>query len=447
MNFIGKKLGLPAFAQKAPWRRNLMENGMGGGKVSFLQKVDPEIYRISRSELKRQREGLELIPSENFTSLAVMEAQGGVLTNKYAEGYPGKRYYGGNEFIDQSEMLAIERAKKIFNANYANVQPHAGSQANMAAYFALLAPGDKVMGLNLSSGGHLTHGSPVNFSGKVYNIIAYDVDRETHLIDFDAMERQAKEEKPKLIVAGFTAYPRQVDFKRFREIADACGALLMVDMAHIAGLIAGGAHPQPFPYADVVTTTTHKTMRGPRGAIILCNKEEHATAINKAVFPGLQGGPLENAIAAKAVCFKEAMQPEFSQYAHQIVSNARAMADELLAQGMTLVSGGTDTHLLLVDLRNMNITGKEAQLALDEAGITCNKNTIPYDTQSPFVTSGIRLGTPALTTRGMLEGEMKEIARMIKRVCSAPTDAALKKKVREEVLEMTSRFPLYPELG
>jgi glycine hydroxymethyltransferase len=414
--------------------------------MSFLQKIDPEIYGITRDELARQRNGLELIPSENFTSLAVMEAQGGVFTNKYSEGYPGKRYYGGNEFVDKAETLAIERAKKIFHSDHANVQPHAGSQANMEAYSALLSPGDKVMGLNLSSGGHLTHGSPVNFSGKVYNVVPYNVDAKSHLLDFDAMEKQAKEEKPKLIVAGFTAYPRQVDFKRFREIADSCGAKLMVDMAHIAGLIAGGAHPQPFPYADVVTSTTHKTLRGPRGAIILC-RQEYQVPIDKAVFPGMQGGPLEHAIAAKAVCFHEAMQPSFSQYAHQVVKNARAMADELMAQGMVLVSGGTDTHLLLVDLRNMSMTGKEAQSALDEAGITCNKNTIPYDTQSPFVTSGIRLGTPALTTRGMKEGEMKEIARMIKRVVSAHGDSALKQKVRQEVLALTSKFPLYPELG
>lgn len=414
--------------------------------MGALQKIDPEIYGIVRSELARQREGLELIPSENFASLAVMEAQGSVFTNKYSEGYPGKRYYGGNEFADKSESLAIGRAKGIFSAEHANVQPHAGSQANMEAYSALLKPGDKVMGLNLSSGGHLTHGSPVNFSGKVYSIVAYNVDAKTHLLDFDSMERQAREEKPALIVAGFTAYPRVVDFKRFREIADSCGAKLLVDMAHIAGLIAGGAHPQPFPHADVVTSTTHKTLRGPRGAIILC-RQEYAVPVDKAVFPGMQGGPLDHAIAAKAVCFHEAMQPEFSQYAKQIVKNARAMADEFLAQGMALVSGGTDTHLLLVDLRSMGITGKEAQLALDEAGITCNKNTIPYDTQSPFITSGIRLGTPALTTRGMKEGEMKEIARMIKRVCSAPSDAELKRKVRQEVLEMTSKFPLYPELG
>ena len=411
-----------------------------------MQKIDPEIYGIVKGELKRQREGLELIPSENFTSLAVMEAQESVFTNKYSEGYPGKRYYGGNEFADKSEALAIERAKKIFHADHANVQPHAGSQANMEAYSAILQPGDKVMGLNLSSGGHLTHGSPVNFSGKVYNVVPYNVDPKSHLLDFDAMEKQAVAEKPKLIVAGFTAYPRQVDFKRFREIADKSGAKLMVDMAHIAGLIAGGAHMQPFPHADIVTSTTHKTLRGPRGAIILC-RQEYQVPIDKSVFPGMQGGPLDHAIAAKAVCFHEAATPEFSKYAHQIVKNARAMADEMMAQGMALVSGGTDTHLLLVDLRNMNITGKEAQLALDEAGITCNKNTIPYDTQSPFVTSGIRLGTPALTTRGMKEDEMKEIARMIKRVCSAHTDAALKQKVRQEVLEMTAKFPLYPELG
>ncbi|MCX6769976.1 MAG: serine hydroxymethyltransferase [Candidatus Micrarchaeota archaeon] len=413
--------------------------------MSFVQKTDPEIYGILRSELKRQREGLELIPSENFTSLAVMEAQGSVFTNKYSEGYPGKRYYGGNEFADKSESLAIERAKKIFHADHANVQPHAGSQANMAAYFALLQPGDKIMGLNLSSGGHLTHGSPVNFSGKQYKIVPYNVDPKTHLLDFEVIEKQAMEEKPALIVAGFTAYPRQVDFKRFAEIAKSCGAKLMVDMAHIAGLIAGGAHAQPFPHADVVTTTTHKTLRGPRGALILC-RQEHQVLIDKAVFPGLQGGPLDHAIAAKAVCFHEAAQPEFSKYAHSVVKNARAMADEMMAQGIVLVSGGTDTHLLLVDLRNLNITGKEAQLALDEAGITCNKNTVPYDTQSPFVTSGIRLGTPALTSRGMGEGEMREIARMIKRVCSAHTDVELKKKVRQEVLEMTAKFPLYPEL-
>lgn len=411
-----------------------------------LEKTDPEIYSLARQELQRQREGLELIPSENFTSLAVMEAQGSVFTNKYSEGYPFKRYYGGNQFVDQAETLAIERAKKIFHAEHANVQPHAGSQANMAAYFALLKPGDKVMGLNLSHGGHLTHGSGVNFSGKTYQFIAYNVHEKTHLLDFDAIERQAKGERPSLIVAGFTAYPRQVDFKRFREVADACGAKLMVDMAHIAGLIAGGAHPQPFPHADVVTTTTHKTLRGPRGAIILC-KSEYAVPIDKAVFPGMQGGPLEHAIAAKAVCFHEAMQPEFSDYAHRIVENAKALAQSLAEEGMSLVSGGTDTHLLLVDLTPLKITGKEAQIALDEASITVNKNTIPYDTQSPFVTSGIRLGTPALTTRGMGKSEMKEIGSMIAKICKSPKDLELQKKVKQEVLAMTAKFPLYPELG
>lgn len=414
--------------------------------MSVLQKIDPEIYGLVRKELQRQREGLELIPSENFTSLAVMEAQGSVFTNKYSEGYPFKRYYGGNQFVDQMETLAIERAKKIFHADHANVQAHAGSQANMAAYFALLKPGDRVMGLNLSHGGHLTHGSSVNFSGRTYQFIAYNVDQKTHLLDFDAIEKQAREEKPSLIVAGFTAYPRQVDFKRFREVADACGAKLMVDMAHIAGLIAGGAHLQPFPHADVVTSTTHKTLRGPRGAIILC-KSEYAVPIDKAVFPGLQGGPFDHAIAAKAVCFHEAMQPEFSAYAHKIVENAKALADSLMGEGMSLVSGGTDTHLLLVDLTGLKITGKEAQLALEEAEITVNKNTVPYDTQSPFITSGIRLGTPALTTRGMGKSEMKEIGQMIAKICRAPADAALKQKVKEEVHAMTKRFPLYPELG
>jgi len=411
-----------------------------------LEKIDSEVYGLVRKELQRQRDGLELIPSENFTSLAVMEAQGSVLTNKYSEGYPFKRYYGGNQFVDQVETLAIERAKKIFHAEHANVQPHAGSQANMAAYFALLQPGDKIMGLNLSHGGHLTHGSPVNFSGKVYKIAPYNVDAKTHLLDFEVIEKQAREEKPQLIVAGFTAYPRQVDFKRFAEIAEAVDAYFMVDMAHIAGLIAGGAHPQPFPHADVVTSTTHKTMRGPRGAIILC-KQEYQPMIDKAVFPGLQGGPFDHAIAAKAVCFKEAMRPEFAEYAKRIVENARALAESLMQEGMSLVSGGTDTHLILIDLTNMKITGKEAQTALDEVGITVNKNTVPYDTQSPFVTSGIRLGTPALTTRGMGKSEMTEIGNMVKRVCSAPTDAALKAKVKEEVLSLAGKFQLYPELG
>ncbi|MEM4348751.1 MAG: serine hydroxymethyltransferase [Candidatus Anstonellaceae archaeon] len=412
----------------------------------YISKTDPEIYSLVRQELERQRKSLELIPSENFASLAVLQAQGSVLTNKYSEGYPGKRYYGGNQFIDGCETLAIERAKKIFHAEHANVQPHSGSQANMAVYFALLQPKDKIMGLNLSHGGHLTHGSPVNFSGKLYQIVPYSVHPQTHLLDFDRIEKLALSEKPKMIVAGFTAYPRQVDFKRFAEIAQRVGAYFMVDMAHIAGLIAGGVHPQPFPHADVVTSTTHKTLRGPRGAIILC-KKEFQEKIDKAVFPGLQGGPLDHAIAAKAVCFKEAMQPEFAEYARRVVENAQALAEALMEEGMTLVSGGTDTHLILVDLTKLKITGKDAQNALDEVGITVNKNTIPYDPLPPFVTSGIRLGTPALTTRGMGKSEMKEIAKMINKICRSPQDEELKKKIRQEVLELTASFPLYPELG
>ncbi|MCX8196879.1 MAG: serine hydroxymethyltransferase [Candidatus Micrarchaeota archaeon] len=412
----------------------------------FLKQVDPEIYGLARQELERQRNGLELIPSENFASLAVMQAQGSVLTNKYSEGYPGKRYYGGNQFIDECETLAINRAKKIFHADHANVQPHSGSQANMAAYFALLNPGDKIMGLNLSHGGHLTHGSQVNFSGKLYKVVPYNVHPKTHLLDFDEIEKLAVQEKPRLIVAGFTAYPRQVDFKRFAEIAQKVGAYFMVDMAHIAGLIAGGAHPQPFPYADVVTSTTHKTLRGPRGAFILC-KKEFQEKIDKAVFPGIQGGPFDHVIAAKAVCFKEAMQPEFAQYAKKVVENAKALAESLVEEGMTLVSGGTDTHLIVVDLTSLKITGKEAQNALDEVGITVNKNTIPYDPLSPFVTSGIRLGTPALTTRGMGKSQMKEIGKMISEICRSPNDSAVKERVRKQVAEMTRQFPLYPELG
>jgi glycine hydroxymethyltransferase len=398
------------------------------------------------AELLRQRTGLEMIPSENFCSLAVMEAQGSVLTNKYSEGYPGKRYYGGNEFIDQVETLAIERAKKLFGSFAANVQPHAGSQANMAAYFAALEPGQSIMGLNLSHGGHLTHGSPVNFSGKWYKIIPYNVDKETQLLDYDAIKKLAMEQKPNLILTGYTAYPRTINFGAFREIADACGAVLMTDMAHIAGLIAGGAHPNPIPFSDIVTSTTHKTLRGPRGAIVL-STEAFAQKIDKAVFPGLQGGPFDHAIAAKAVCFHEAMQPEFSTYAHAIVENAKALAEALLSQGFDLVSGGTDNHLLLVDLTKKGITGKEAQLALDEAGITVNKNTIPYDTQSPFITSGIRIGTPALTTRGMGKGEMKEIAGFMAKVIAGKEDDTLKAKIRNEVRELASKFPLYPELG
>ena len=414
--------------------------------MSVLKDTDPEVYEAIKNELGRQRYSLELIPSENFTSLAVLEAQGSVLTNKYSEGYPGKRYYGGNQFIDVTETLAIERAKKLFGAEHANVQPHAGAQANMAAYFAFLELGDRMMGLNLSMGGHLTHGSPVNFSGKWYKVIAYNVDKETQLLDYDAIKKQAVAEKPKLIQCGYTAYPRLIDFKAFREICDESGAYLMADIAHIAGLIVGGVHPDPIPYADVVTTTTHKTLRGPRGAIILC-KKEYAEKIDKAVFPGLQGGPLDHAIAAKAVCFKEAMEPSFKEYAKQIVKNAKALAAELMALGCALVSGGTDNHLMLIDLRNKNMTGKEAQELLDRVGITTNKNTIPYDPQKPFITSGIRLGTPAMTTRGMKEGEMEEIGGMIAKVLDNKGDAATLEKVKVQVKEICDKFPLYKSMG
>jgi glycine hydroxymethyltransferase len=411
-----------------------------------LGSFDPDIAKAIRSELQRQREGLEMIASENYCSLEVMEAQGSVLTNKYSEGYPHKRYYGGNEFIDICEDLAMERAKQLFGAAHANVQPHAGSQANMAAYFATVPLGSKIMGLSLSEGGHLTHGSPVNFSGKWYKIVAYHVDKETEMLDYDAIRKQAMEEKPELLLAGYTAYPRTIDFKEFAEIAKDAGAKFIVDMAHIAGLIAGKAHPDPVPYADIVTTTTHKTLRGPRGAMVLC-KAEYAEAINKAVFPGLQGGPLEHVIAAKAVCFKEAMQPDFRRYAEQIVKNSKALADGLMAGGLRLVTGGTDNHLLLVDLRSKNITGKDAQGALDASAITINKNTIPFDDKSPFVTSGIRVGTAALTTRGMKEGEMKEIAALMVKVLDAPNDESVKAGVKAQVHEMCKRFPLYPELG
>lgn len=414
--------------------------------MSGLKETDLEVYEAIGKELGRQRYSLELIPSENFTSQAVLEAQGSVLTNKYSEGYPGKRYYGGNQFIDVTETLAIERAKKLFGAEHANVQPHAGAQANMAAYFAFLEIGDKMMGLNLSMGGHLTHGSPVNFSGKWYKIVAYAVDRETQLLDYDEIKKQALAEKPKLIQCGYTAYPRMIDFKAFREICDASGAYLMADIAHIAGLIVGGVHPSPVPYADVITTTTHKTLRGPRGAIILC-KKQYAEKIDKAVFPGLQGGPLEHVIAAKAVCFKEAMQPSFKEYAKQIVKNAKALADELMAQGFKLVSGGTDNHLILMDLTTKGMTGKEAQEVLDGVGITANKNTIPYDTQKPFITSGLRLGTPALTTRGMGESEMKEVGVMIAKVLNNRSDAAALEKVKGEVKALCERFPLYKSMG
>lgn len=414
-----------------------------GDGLAELEQIDPDIYNAIAGELNRQRTTLEMIPSENFCSKAVLEAQGCIMTNKYSEGYPGKRYYGGNEFIDISESIAIERAKKLFGADHANVQPHSGSQANMAAYFALLGTGGKLMGMNLAHGGHLTHGSPVNFSGKLYNVISYNVDRETEMLDYDEIRKQAISEKPNLIISGYTAYPRLIDFKQFREIADEAGAYALADIAHIAGLIVGGVHPDPVPYSDVITTTTHKTLRGPRGAIILC-REELSKKIDKAVFPGMQGGPLEHVIAAKAVCFKEASEPSFKEYAKQIVKNAKALADGLMSLGCELVSGGTDNHLMLINLTKKGITGKEAQEALGEAGIVVNKNMIPYDTRKPFIASGIRLGTPALTTRGMKEDEMKMVAGFIAKIIDSPSDAGLKEKTKKEVEELCARFPLYP---
>ena len=380
--------------------------------MSFLEKQDPNIQAVINQELARQRDKLEMIASENFVSQAVMEAQGSVLTNKYAEGYPGKRYYGGCENVDVIETLAIERAKRLFGAEHANVQPHSGSQANFGVYFALLQPGDTIVGMNLSHGGHLTHGSPVNVSGTYFNVVPYGVDAETQQIDYDEFRKIVLEAKPKLIIAGGSAYSRQIDFKKMADVAHEVGAIFMVDMAHFAGLVAAGLHPNPVEYADIVTTTTHKTLRGPRGGMILC-KEEYAKAIDKAVFPGIQGGPLMHVIAAKAVAFGEALQPEFKVYAQQVIDNAKALAAALQEKGLTIVSGGTDTHVMLVDVRNTGLTGKEAEHLLDEVGITCNKNTIPFDPASPFVTSGIRLGTPALTTRGLQVKDMEEIADII----------------------------------
>ncbi|MEM4137827.1 MAG: serine hydroxymethyltransferase [Candidatus Anstonellaceae archaeon] len=410
-----------------------------------LKSTDPEIYNWYFKEWRRQEEGLELIPSENYVSLAVLQASGSILTNKYSEGYPFKRYYGGNEFVDQIEQLAIDRAKKLFGAEHANVQPHSGSSANMAAYFALANINDKIMGLNLQHGGHLTHGSAVNFSGKLYNFISYGVDPQTHLLNYEEIASIADREKPKIIVCGYTAYPRQIDFAKFYKIAQECGAHLMVDMAHISGLIAGGAHPSPVNYATVITSTTHKTLRGPRGAFIL-SKKEYANLIDKAVFPGLQGGPLENQIMAKAVCFYEAMQPSFRDYAAQIVKNAKALAKALLDLNYDLITGGTDTHLILIDLRSKNLTGKEAQEVLDKAAITTNKNTIPNDPQSPFVTSGLRIGTPAITTRGMKEAEMEIIAHLIDEALKHKNDETKLKEIKQKVKELTAQFPIYPNL-
>jgi glycine hydroxymethyltransferase len=407
-----------------------------------LKDADPEVFGIEQDETRRINHGLELIPSENFPSKAVLRAMDSVFNNKYAEGYPGKRYYGGNEFIDKVENLAIARAKKLFGCEHVNVQPYSGSPANIAVYFALMNFGDTLMGMSLAQGGHLTHGHKVNFSGRAYKAAQYGVDPKTHLIDYDEVRRLALQEKPKVIVSGATAYPREFDFKAFHEIAEECGAVSMADIAHIAGLIVGGVHKSPFPFTDVVTTTTHKTLRGPRGAIIMC-RQKFAEAIDRAVFPGMQGGPHEHVIAAKAVAFREAMKPEFKDYAKQIVKNAKVLADTLMSEGFVLISGGTDNHLILVDLRDKNITGKEAETALDKAGITVNKNMIPYDPRSPFDPSGIRLGTPAITTRGMKEGEMKEIGKLISKAIAHHQDEAALKKVREEVKELCTNFQVY----
>ncbi|MGG5255195.1 serine hydroxymethyltransferase [Neobacillus sp. SM06] len=412
--------------------------------MKHLANEDQQVFQAIQKELGRQRAKIELIASENFVSEAVMEAQGSVLTNKYAEGYPGRRYYGGCEYVDIVEDLARDRAKQIFGAEHVNVQPHSGAQANMAVYFTILEHGDTVLGMNLSHGGHLTHGSPVNFSGVQYHFVEYGVDKETQRIDYDDVLAKAREHKPKLIVAGASAYPREIDFKKFREIADAVGAYLMVDMAHIAGLVAAGLHQNPVPYADFVTTTTHKTLRGPRGGMILC-REQFAKQIDKSIFPGIQGGPLMHVIAAKAVAFGEALQDSFKEYAGNIIANAKRLAEGLQKEGLTLVSGGTDNHLLLVDLQSIGLTGKVAENVLDEIGITVNKNTIPFDPQSPFVTSGIRIGTAAVTSRGFGLEEMDEIASIIAFTLKNHEDEAALAEARSRVAALTTRFPLYPE--
>ncbi|HOJ13937.1 MAG TPA: serine hydroxymethyltransferase [Deltaproteobacteria bacterium] len=410
--------------------------------LEHVKRTDPDVYNAIMGELSRQRDKLELIASENIVSEAVLEAQGCVMTNKYAEGYPAKRYYGGCEYVDVVEELAIERAKELFKAEHANVQPHSGSQANMAVYFSVLEPGDTYLGMNLAHGGHLSMGSPVNFSGRIYKVVPYGVRPDTHLIDYDQLRDLARKHRPKLVIAGASAYPRIIDYGIFKEVADEVGAVFMVDMAHIAGLIACGLHPSPVPLADFVTTTTHKTLRGPRGGMILC-KEQHAKTLNSKVFPGMQGGPLMHVIAAKAVALKEALSPEFREYQAQIVKNAKAMAEEFLALGFRLVSGGTDNHLMLIDLTNKDVTGKEAQEMLDAANITVNRNAIPFDTKSPFVTSGIRIGTPALTTRGMKEEEMRFVAGLIARVIDAKGDPQVIESVKKEVSGLTRRFPVY----
>jgi glycine hydroxymethyltransferase len=409
--------------------------------LKHIQNNDPELYDAIQLEMKRQQDHIELIASENFTSKAVMEACGSQLTNKYAEGYPNKRYYGGCEYVDMAETLAIERMKKLFGADHANVQPHSGSQANMGVYFAVLKPGDKVLGMDLSNGGHLTHGAPVNFSGQLYDFVSYGIDSNGY-IDYDALEKLALEEKPKMIVAGASAYPRAIDFKRFKEIADKVDAYFMVDMAHIAGLVATGLHQSPVPYADFITTTTHKTLRGPRGGAILC-KDKYKKAINKVIFPGIQGGPLMHVIAGKAVCFLEALQPEFTDYQKQVIKNAKALAKAFVDLGFNLVSGGTDNHLMLLDLRNKDINGKEAEKLLDEIHITTNKNTVPDETESPFVTSGIRIGTPAVTTRGFKEEDMEEIAAIIDCAIKHKEDGC--KEAKDRVKALCDKYPLYKD--
>ncbi len=417
-------------------------NQIEGGIYMSLQQNDSTIFAAIEKERNRQHQTLELIASENFVSEDVLEAMGSVMTNKYAEGYPGKRYYGGCEFVDVAEQTAIERLTKLFGAKYANVQPHSGAQANLAVFYALLQPGDKVMGMNLSHGGHLTHGSPVSISGKWFDIVSYGVREDTQLIDYDELEAIAKKEKPKLIIAGASAYPRIIDFERFRKIADEVGAKFMVDMAHIAGLVAAGLHPSPIPYADIVTSTTHKTLRGPRGGIILTNDDELIKKINKAVFPGIQGGPLMHIIAAKAVAFNEALQPSFKAYAKQIIDNAQTLSETLKKEGASLVSGGTDNHIVLLDLRPWNLTGKVAEKLLEEAGITVNKNTIPFDPESPFVTSGIRMGTAALTTRGMKQEEMVKIGEVIAAVLKSNGDEDILKQAKETTKAICDAFPL-----
>ena len=410
---------------------------------SLLKKTDPEIFHWIKKEGQRQKEGLELIASENYASPAVLEAQGSLLTNKYAEGYPGKRYYGGCEYVDQCENLAIERLQKLFNAPFANVQPHSGSQANMAVFLAELKAGDKIMGLDLSHGGHLTHGSAVNFSGFLFQSVFYNLNVKTQRLDFNLIEDQVKKEKPKMIIAGYSAYPREIDFKAFKEIAGPSQAVLVVDMAHIAGLIAGGVHPSPVPFADYVTSTTHKTLRGPRGGVVLCSTKDKAKKVNSKIFPGIQGGPLEHIIAGKAVAFAEALHPSFKGYARQIVKNAKTLEQVFHKENLQMVTGGTDNHLLLLDLSDREITGKTAEVMLEKAGLTVNKNTVPGEKRSPFITSGIRLGTPALTTRGMKEREMEQIGSWITQIIKDIHNESLVERIREEVKELCSHFPLY----